>query len=533
MRVLFVTSEFYPLVKTGGLADASAALPAALRELGLDIRVMLPGYPEAMERAVHLGSAVPLGEVSGAGPSRLLPVRSPGSDLPLWLIDCPSLFCRAGGPYQDPNGRDWPDNDMRFWLLSHAAARVSHGELGLDWRPDVVHANDWHAGLVPLLMDHRSAPRPASVFTIHNLAFQGLFGADRLPRLGIPAECFSPDGIEFHGRISFLKAGIRYADYLTTVSRTYAREILTPEFGCGLDGLLRQRARHLAGIPNGADYAVWDPANDVILPQRYSLAEIGGKHVCKATLQQELGLAAEPDTPVVAFLSRLTEQKMADRVAEAVPWLVEAGAQLALHGQGDRAIEKQLRALADAYPGRVSVHIGYEERRARRLLAGADILLHPSRFEPFGLVPIYAMRYGTLPVVRAVGGLSDTVVDSTVRNEADATGFAFSGECLEEMLACLDRALTVFRQPLAWRRMQRNAMRQDFGWQNPAEQYLALYRSLVGSRAASGSEESKHRHAAQSGKGPTRLSAPLRARPRKGVGHTSSAGVGGGAANVS
>lgn len=513
MRVLFVTSEFYPLVKTGGLADASAALPAALSELGLDIRVMLPGYPEVMDCAVHLGSAVPLGEVPGAGPARLLPARSPGSDLPLLLIDCPSLYRRAGGPYQDPDGRDWPDNDVRFWLLSRAAARVSQGELRLDWRPDVVHANDWHAGLVPLLLDHHSAQRPASVFTIHNLAFQGLFGADRLPRLGIPAECFSPDGIEFHGRISFLKAGIRYADRLTTVSHTYAREIQTPEFGCGLDGLLRHRAGHLAGIPNGADYGVWDPANDPTLPRRYNLAETGGKRVCKETLQRELGLAVEPDTPVVAFLSRLTKQKMADTVAEAVPWLVEAGAQLALHGQGDRGLESRLLTLAERYPGRVAVRIGYEERCARRLLAGCDILLHPSRFEPFGLVPIYAMRYGTLPVVRAVGGLADTVVDSSARNERNATGFAFSGESLEEMLAGLERALTVFQQPLAWRRMQRNAMRHDFGWQKPAEQYLALYRSLVGSRAAFGSGESERRRAAQPGEDPTRLSTPLRARP--------------------
>ncbi len=483
MRILFVTSEFYPLVKTGGLADVSAALPAALAELGIDVRVMVPGYSEALDGAEHLDESVPLGEVPGAGTIRLLPARSPDSGLPLWLIDCPPLYQRAGGPYQDPDGRDWPDNDLRFAALSRAAARVSQGEHGLNWRPDVVHANDWHSGLVPLLLSHAATRRPATVLTIHNLAFQGLFDADRLPRLGLPADCFSPDGIEFYGRISFLKAGIRHANHLTTVSRTYAQEIQTPEFGCGLDGLLRQRAERLVGIPNGADYRIWDPARDLPLPRRYSLAEIAGKRICKEVLQRELGLAVEPDTPVVAFMSRLTEQKMADTVAEAVPRLVEVGAQLAVHGQGDRTHETRFLALAERYPGRVSVRIGYQERRARRLLAVADILLHPSRFEPFGLVPIYALRYGTLPVVRRVGGLADSVVDSATNNDGEATGFAFTGGSLEDLLGCLTRALDTFRQPVGWRRMQRCAMRRDFGWKGPAEEYFALYRTLTGPRA--------------------------------------------------
>jgi starch synthase len=484
MRALFVTSECHPLIKTGGLADVSAALPAALAEHGIDIRVMMPGYPEALDRADHAGPAVPLGDLPGGDRARLLPTRSPDSGMPLWLVDCPTLYRRSGGPYQGPDGRDWPDNDRRFAALCHAAARVGRDAAGLAWQPDLIHTNDWHTGLLPLLLGGAARSRPPVVFTIHNLAFQGLFDPAGLPRLGLPADAFSPEGIEFYGRISFLKAGLRYADRLTTVSRTYAQEIQTPEFGCGLDGLLRQRAEHLVGIPNGADYGLWDPAEDSTLPRRYGPVEIDGKRICKKVLQRELGLDVEPEAPLLAFLSRLTEQKMADTVSDAVPWLVAAGAQFALHGQGDRALEERFRALVAQYPGRVSVRVGYDERLARRLLAGADILLHPSRFEPFGLVPIYALRYGTLPLVRKVGGLADNVVDGSAPNvDGEATGFAFSGGTLEDLLVCLRRALDMFRQPVGWRRMQRQAMRQDFGWREPAQEYLKLYRTLTGSRA--------------------------------------------------
>lgn len=481
MRVLFVTSEFYPLIKTGGLADVAAALPAALADRGVDIRIMMPGYPEAVDRAVHVGKAVPLGDLPGACELRLLPARCPISGLPIWLVDCPKLYLRTGGPYQDPDGRDWPDNDLRFAALCHAAARVAGGAARLGWHPDLVHTNDWHTGLVPLLMSGFPVPRPPVLLTIHNLAFQGLFDADRLPGLGLPAESFWPNGIALNGRLSFLKAGISHADRLTTVSRTYAQEIQTRQFGCGLHDLLKQRREDLVGIPNGADYELWDPSQDPSLPCRYNLSDLAGKRACKAFLQRELGLDAEPDTPVIAFLSRLTEQKMADTVADAVPRLVEAGAEVALHGQGDHALEDRLRALARRYTGRVSVRIGYQEPLARRLLAGADMLLHPSRFEPFGLVPIYALRYGTLPVVRGVGGLADSIADGAAGGDGQATGFAFSGGGLDDLLTCTARALEVFRQPVTWRRMQRRAMRQDFGWDGPTREYLALYGTLTGS----------------------------------------------------
>ncbi len=484
MRALFVTSECYPLIKTSGLADVSAALPAALAECGIDIRVMMPGYPDALDRAEHVGNAITLGDLPGENRARLLPARSPDSDIPFWLVDCPRLYRRNGGLYQDPDGRDWPDNDLRFAALCHAVVRVARGAAGRSWRPDLIHANDWQTGLVPLLLRDATSSRPPVIFTINNLAFQGLFATVGLSRLGLLADAFSPEGFEFYGRISFLKAGLVYADRLTTVSRTYAQEIQTPEFGCGLDGLLGQRSEHLIAIRNGADYGLWDPAQDPSLPHWYSLAAIGGKRGCKEVLQRELGLDVEPETPVLGFLSRLTEQKMADTIADAVPRLVVSGAQLALHGQGNRALEDRFRTLAAQYPGRVCVQIGYDERLARRLLAGADILLHPSRFEPFGLVPIYALRYGTLPLVRKVGGLADSVSDGTAAGlDNQATGFAFSGNTLEDLMTCVRRALELYRQPVAWRRMQRYAMRQDFSWQQPARQYLKLYRTLTGSRA--------------------------------------------------
>ena len=480
MKVLSVASEVYPLIKTGGLADVAGALPAALAAYGVDMQVLLPGYKQVMAKLRNPVRMLEFSDLFGATAS-ILACRIDG--LQYLVLDAPHLYDRDGGPYTDAAGADHPDNWRRFAALSRAAATIA--EDGLErWVPDIVHAHDWQAGLVPVYLRHGKAAVTPTVMTVHNLAFQGLFAADALPLLGLPGDTFSPEGVEFYGRISFLKAGLRYADRLTTVSRTYAREIQTPEFGCGLDGLLRQRSRHLLGIPNGADYGLWDPAEDSSLPRRYSLAEIGRKRDCKAVLQCELGLDVEPETPLFAFLSRLTEQKMADTVAEAVPWLIAAGAQFALHGQGDRALEERFKALAEQYPGRVSVQVGYEERSARRLLAGADVLLHPSRFEPFGLVPIYALRYGTLPRVRKVGGLADSVVDGSTSNvDGEATGFAFSGDTLEDLLGCLRRALDTFGQPVAWRRMQRHAMRQDFGWRGPAEEYLDLYRTLTESRA--------------------------------------------------
>jgi starch synthase len=479
MRLLFVSSEIYPLAKTGGLADVSAALPVALAALGVYVRLLMPGYPEALDMAEDV--KVEAKYTANGASARLLSARMPDSGLVVWLVDCPALFKRDGGLYQSADGADWHDNHHRFSLLARAAARIATGEIGGDWRADVVHANDWHTGLVPLLLKRGEGARPASLFTIHNLAFQGLFPAGALGELKLPEELIGPDGIEFYGRISFLKAGIRYADRFNTVSPSYARDILTPEFGCGLHGLINERAGDLSGILNGIDCAVWNPATDPHLPARFDAHAMAGKHNCKAELQRELGLDLAPDTPLIVWASRLTHQKMADAALEMLPVLMERDVQFALIGEGDPAYECGFAALAQAHPGRVAVKIGYQEPLAHRLYAAGDILLHPSRFEPCGLAPQYAMRYGTIPVVTRVGGLSDLVhdADAPALRAGTATGFSFKEQSAEAMLACLDRALDAHAQPVARRRLQRRAMAQDLGWKASAARYLALYRELA------------------------------------------------------
>ena len=481
MRVLFVSSEIYPLAKTGGLADVSAALPKALTALGVEVQLLLPGYPKAIESATTKSVEVEVADFMGAGPMRLISARMPDTALPLWLVDCPSLFRRPGGLYQDENGQDWPDNALRFAVFNHVAAQLSLGLLVANWRADIVHANDWHAGLLPVILAGTPGQRPATVLTMHNLAYQGLFPAALYPQLGLPADSFTPDGLEFYGKISFLKAGIRYSDRLTTVSPTYAREILTAEYGCGLEGLLQHRAQDLIGILNGVDYGIWDPAIDANLPASFTSRNIAGKRVCKTALQDELGLEADSEAALVTFVSRITEQKMADVVAAALPGIVESGAQCALVGDGDRGLEERFELAARDHPGRIAVRIGYQEPLAHRVMAGGDILLHPARFEPCGLTQLYAMRYGTLPVVRRTGGLCDTVMDATDRSVrcGTATGFSFESADIADLLRCVDRALALYRQPFAWRKVQRQAMTQDFGWSESARRYLALYQELV------------------------------------------------------
>jgi starch synthase len=481
MRILFAAAEIYPLAKTGGLGDVSAALPQALAALGLDVRLVMPAYPQALEGAIDKSEG-PLVEDGIGGRARLIEARMPDSALPVWLIDEPSLFARSGGPYGDESGTDWADNAQRFGLAARIAARIAAGACG--WLPDVVHANDWHFGLLPMLLAGPSGKSAASVFTIHNLAFQGLFPKETHGGLGLPPAEFTADGVEFHDQLSFLKAGIRHADRIATVSPAYAREILTPEFGCGLDGLLRSRGSAVSGILNGIDETLWDPETDPVLSSRYSARNMVGKRACKAELQRVLGLDIEPDLPLVVMVSRLTGQKMADVVAEAVPALMKRRVQFASLGRGDHAIETRLMDAARCYPGRAAVRIGYEERLAHTFFAGADILLHPARFEPCGLSQLYALRYGTVPVVRHVGGLADTIVDG---NEAalalgTATGFSFRHPCVDDMLASVDRTLRIYREPIAWRRMLRTGMNQNFGWAVPAARYLDIYRELIPTR---------------------------------------------------
>jgi len=481
MRILFAAAEIYPLAKTGGLGDVSAALPQALAALGLDVRLVMPAYPQALDAAVDKIDG-PLVEDGIGGSARLIEARMPDSAMPVWLIHQPSLFVRNGGPYCDETGTDWSDNAQRFGHAGRIAAQIAAGCCG--WLPDVIHANDWHFGLLPMLLAGARDRPASSVFTIHNLAFQGLFPKETHGGLGLPASEFTKDGVEFHDQLSFLKAGIRYAGRITTVSPSYAREIMTPEFGCGLEGLLRSRASAVSGILNGIDEAVWNPETDPVLAARYSARNMAGKRACKAELQRVLGLDAEPDVPLIVMVSRLTGQKMADVVAEAIPALMRRGVQFASLGRGDRAIETRLMDAAKCHPGRAAVRIGYEERLAHTFFGGADILLHPARFEPCGLSQLYALRYGTIPIVRHVGGLADTIVDG---NEAalalgTATGFSFRHASADDMLASVDRALRIHREPIAWRRMLRTGMNQNFGWAVPAARYLDIYRELMPTR---------------------------------------------------
>lgn len=488
MRALFVTSEVRPLAKTGGLADVSAALPMALAQVGVRVRLLAPGYPQAVAAAANKSVQAEIADFMGAGRTRLISARMPDSGLPVWLMDCPSLFSRSGGLYCDEHGRDWPDNARRFAIFSHFAARLAAGDLMADERVDVVHVNDWHAALVPLLLSVRGGLRPATVLTIHNLAFQGLFPGDLHAELGLPVDPVSAASIEFYGQISFLKAGIRFADRITTVSPTYASEILTPRFGCGLEGLLNERAHDVSGILNGVDYGIWDPAADPFIASCFEAGDLAGKRACKLALQTDLGLDTKAERPLMAYVCRLTHQKMTDVVLDALPQILARPVDFAVLGEGDPEMERRFHAAATQYPGRLGVHIGYQEPVAHRFYAGADILLHPSRFEPCGLAPLYALRYGSLPVVRHVGGLADTVVDSCdcSRRNSTANGFTFHGDKADDMLIGIDHALSAFRQPVTWRRMQRTAMNQHFGWAVSARRYLALYRALAPEAEAAG-----------------------------------------------
>jgi starch synthase len=482
MRVLFVTAEAFPLAKTGGLADVSRALPIALRRQGIDVRLLMPGYPRAYMRIENPRIVAKIEPLLGISDATLIAGKFPDADLPVWLIDSPTLFRRNGGLYQDEAGKDWPDNALRFAFLAHVAARLAMGLPKIDWIPDVVHANDWHTGLLPLLLSMENGARPSTVFTTHNMAFQGNFAADWLPQLGIPEACFSAAGIEFYGQVSFLKAGLRYADRITTVSPTYAAEILTPEFGCGMEGVLQDRGGDFIGILNGIDDGLWNPVNDTCLVRTYRDSDISGKRACKSALQHEFGLPIRPDTPLIGFVSRITHQKMADVILDTLPWIAGQEAQFVAVGEGDPEMEGSFEQAKELYSGRVATVIGYDEPLAHKLQAASDILLAPARFEPCGLTQLYALRYGTLPVVRRTGGLADTVVDATASTIADrtATGFVFDDATQDALTGALTRALALYREPLTWRRLQLQAMGQDFSWDVSASKYASLYSAASG-----------------------------------------------------
>ncbi len=480
MRVLHVAAEIYPLVKTGGLADVVAALPVALAARGLDVRLLLPGMPAILNGVSDQQRVIRLGPAFGAAVITLRIGRLPDSGLLAYVIDAPFLYRRDGNPYLGPDGRDWKDNHRRFALLGWIAAHLAAGELDRNWQPEVVHAHDWHAGLAPAYMAQNPALTTASVFTIHNLAFRGLFPLDHHTDLGLLITGAHQSALEFHGHLSFMKSALVHAKRVNAVSPTYAREICTPEFGWGLEGLLRGRGSDLSGILNGVDYSVWDPAGDRALPRAYSADNLRGKKVCKLKLQSELGFAVGVKAPLFAVVSRLTSQKGMDLVLRALPALLAEGGQLVVIGSGDADIEAGFRAAAAAHGEAVSVHFGYDDAVAHRIIAAADLLLVPSRFEPCGLTQLYALRYGTLPLVRRVGGLADTVIDATPENLTlgTANGFVFHAASSRALAARASEACKLFRDPRTWLQVQKRGMAQDFSWADSAARYEALYRSI-------------------------------------------------------
>ena len=490
MKVLYACSELYPLLKTGGLADVSAALPPALQQAGCDVRMLLPGFPAVFAGLKNLDTSnqTSLNLPRGYGPqlpkdcvARIVRAELP-SGLVCYVLDAPACFDRPGNPYLNPEGQAWPDNAQRFGLFSWATACLGQG-LDALWQPDILHCHDWHTGLAPLylsLPQGSESARAASVFTIHNLAYQGLFPAEVFPTLGLPDHLFGMDGVEFYNQVSFMKAGLQFADRITTVSPSYAREILTHEQGSGLEGVLRSRSAVLSGILNGVDYLVWSPAHDAVLKQTFDWRSYGRKKHAKTQLQALMGLQLRADALVLGVVSRLTEQKGLHLLAAALDDAIHAGAQLALIGSGAPAIEQAFVEAAKKYPTQVAVRIGYDENLAHSIIAGADVIVVPSWFEPCGLTQLYGLRYGTLPLVRRIGGLADTVVDAAPAHLLDGTacGIVFDDFSVDGLKVALQRTHDLYAQPAVWKKMQKHAMRLRFDWQVAAGQYLALYKSL-------------------------------------------------------
>ncbi|MCP2230964.1 MULTISPECIES: glycogen synthase GlgA [Erwinia] len=477
MQVLHVCSEIFPLLKTGGLADVVGALPAAQIAEGTDTRVLIPAFP-ALKKGIPNTEVVAKMQTF-AGEVELLFGHFNG--VGIYLIDAPGLYERPGSPYHDESQFAYTDNYLRFALLGWVGCELGCG-LDSHWRPDVVHAHDWHAGLTCAYLAARGRPAK-SVFTVHNLAYQGLFKAHHLEEIQLPQSFFNMHGLEFFGQISYLKAGLFYADHITAVSPTYAREITLPEFGYGMEDLLKQRQLEgrLTGILNGVDPEIWDPQQDLLLSARYNRDVLEAKQENKRQLQVTMGLKTDDKVPVFAVVSRLTKQKGLDLVLEALPGLLEQGGQLVLLGAGDADIQQGFLAAAAEYPGQVGVQIGYHEAFSHRIMGGADVIMVPSRFEPCGLTQLYGLKYGTLPLVRRTGGLADTVNDSSLENLADgiASGFVFEDSNAWSLLRAIRRAFVLWSRPSLWRYVQRQAMGMDFSWQVAAVAYRDLYQRLL------------------------------------------------------
>ncbi len=471
-------------MKTGGLADVAGSLPRALHACGQDIVVIMPAYP-AITQGKHLPlrAVIPL---SSSLQAQLFETHLPHSRIPVWLVHLPGLFDRPGHPYLDALGQPWPDNAQRFGRFCQVVAMLCLDPAIMQWQPDIVHCHDWQTGLIPAWLQDKSE-RPGMVFTIHNLAYQGLFDIDDFKELGLPDSWWDYRALEFYGQFSFVKGGLVYADRLNTVSPRYAQEIQTSEFGCGLEILLQYRTHRLYGILNGIDEAKWNPGQDKLIAAQYNWRRIGNKVTNKQALQIHMGLPEQDNIPLIACISRLVEQKGIDVIIESLPEMFAIPCQIVILGTGEKRFEQVLQGLALHYPKQLAVHVGFDERLAHQIEAGADMFLMPSRFEPCGLNQLYSQRYGTVPIVRPVGGLADTVVALTPETLANhtATGFYIEDDSATALVSTLNLALDYYADRQLWQQIQLTGMRRDFSWHTRAQEYLTLYQLALEDRQRS------------------------------------------------
>jgi starch synthase len=477
-KILFAASEVYPLIKTGGLADVAASLPRALLKLGQDVKILMPAYASVLEKNAAPGvKEISRLTIDGQVVS-LKQTRLSGTRVAVLLVDIPEFSQRKGNPYCGPDGHDWHDNHKRFYLFARVAEQIALNQANLDWQPDIVHCNDWQTGLIPALLSLHPQ-HPATVFTIHNLAYQGLFSHHAFTELNLPSALWHHERLEFWGQMSFIKGGLAFADYITTVSPSYAKEIQQPEFGFGLDGVMRYRCDSLVGILNGIDTDEWNPGTDPHIAVNYNRRTLGNKVKNKLALQQALGLEENPRIPLFGFIGRLVEQKGVDLILAQIDRMLTQDCQLVILGSGMPRYETELKSISQQYPQKVALTIGYSEVLAHQIEASCDIFLMPSIFEPCGLNQMYSLRYGTLPIVNAVGGLRDTVFESALdEGEISGNGFVLTEACADNLFNAIQRAISAYQQPDRWKKMQLNAMERNFSWDVSAKEYLAIYQRL-------------------------------------------------------
>ncbi len=477
IEVLSVASEAYPLIKTGGLADVAGALPGALSQCGVTMRTLVPGYPSVMSKLSGGRVVQEFDDLFGAS-AKLIAGRAGGLDV--IVIDAPQFYDRPGSPYVSPDGWDWPDNWKRFAALGWVAGELGHGMIE-GYQPHVIHAHDWQAGLAPAYIKYGATDRVRTVMTVHNIAFKGFFRADIFGQLRLPPQAFDVGGVEFYGDISYLKAGMECADFVTTVSPNYADEIRTPAFGMGLEGLLNGRAETVTGILNGIDTEAWNPATDKTLVQTYSSSTLHLRQANKRALAERFGFDGT-DGPLFCVVSRLTDQKGMDLLLQVVDGIVDLGGRLAVLGSGDAYLEDGFRHAAALHPGKVGVVIGYDEALSHLMQGGSDAILIPSRFEPCGLTQLYGLRYGCVPIVSRIGGLADTVIDANpaALSAEVATGFMFAPDSAHELYEAVRKAARLYKDNKTWKKIQRRGMKSDVSWETSAALYADIYAQLTG-----------------------------------------------------